>query len=241
MISLEPLVFSLGRIENLMQKVSFDPKRQKGRIVTNTSVVSLKMLDATLRIFRDVIESGLSVSPFVKVGSETNQARIQTACSITIDGVLMKSGVPIRPKGGGVIEVVDREPVRFTDILMYRATTIDPIDVLISQELTCVSSMMQTGSGRILGNLQEAPMLARKRIEDMLEILVESEFSGVLELGEPNMDVLGISVERDHLGIALVGGTNIVAAAIEQGIKIENESISGLTDVREMKHIEELV
>ena len=144
MISLEPLVFSLGRIENLMQKVSFDPKRQKGRIVTNTSVVSLKMLDATLRIFRDVIESGLSVSPFVKVGSETNQARIQTACSITIDGVLMKSGVPIRPKGGGVIEVVDREPVRFTDILMYRATTIDPIDVLISQELTCVSSMMQT-------------------------------------------------------------------------------------------------
>jgi repressor of nif and glnA expression len=53
--------------------------------------------------------------------------------------------------------------------------------------------------------------------------------------------VLGVSVERDHMGIALVGGTNLVAAAQECGINIRHESISGLTDIGEMKHIEELI
>jgi repressor of nif and glnA expression len=55
------------------------------------------------------------------------------------------------------------------------------------------------------------------------------------------MNVLGVSVERDHAGIALVGGTNLVAAARECGVEMEHESISDLTDVSEMKHIDEMI
>ncbi len=131
--------------------------------------------------------------------------------------------------------------MRFIDMLMYWATTIDPIDILISQELTDVTGMMRTGNGRVLGNLQEAPMLARERIEEVLDFLAQAEFAGILELGEPNADVLGVSVERDHLGVALVGGTNLVAAAMEEGIDIKNESISDLTDISEMKHLDEII
>jgi len=240
-IGLKPLVFSLSRIENLMHKVSFDPRRMKGEIITNTSMVDLDMLGTTLRIFRDVIESGLSVSPYLKVETVGDRAKIMSACSITVSGVLLKAGVPVRPRGGGVIEVIDREPVRFTDMLMYWATTIDPIDVLISQELTSVVEMMETGTGRILGNLQEAPMLALERIEEKLDVLAEVGFAGVLDLGDPNMNVLGVSVERDHVGLSLVGGTNIVAAAMSRGIRIETESISGLTEIGEMTHIDDLV
>jgi repressor of nif and glnA expression len=239
--SLNSLVFTLAKIENLMQQVTFDPISGHGRIITNTSLVPSGQVGETLEVFRDVISSGLAVCPLIKVEGIGEFARIHTPCSMTIDGVLLKHGVPIRPKGGGLVEVVGREPRRFTDMLMYWATTIDPIDILISQELTGISEMMRTGDGRILGNLSEAPMLARERIEELLDLLLNAEFSGVLELGEPNMNVLGVSVELDHLGIALVGGTNLAAAAMENGLDIETESISGLTDVKDMKHIEEFL
>jgi len=224
-----------------MHQVSFDPVKMTGKIITNTSLVEKQYLDEALAVFYDIIQSGLAVSPLIMLGEENGLIKIKTACSLTISGVLLKSGIPVRPKGGGLIEVIEREPTRFTDMLMYWATTIDPIDVLTSQELTDITGMMRTGNGRILGNLQEAPMLAREKIEEVLELLTSAEFTGVLELSEPNMNVLGVSVERDHVGIALVGGTNLVAAAQECGIHIKHESISGLTDVALMRHIEELI
>jgi repressor of nif and glnA expression len=237
----KPLIFTLARIENLMQQVSFDPARMKGRIITNTSLVNEEDIEETLAVFFDTIQSGLAVSPMIKLTEDKRKIRIKTACSLTLCGILLKCGIPVRPKGGGLIEVVEREPTRFTDMLMYWATTIDPIDVLTVQGLTDIMGMMRTGNGRILGNLQEAPMVARDRIEETLETLASAEFTGVLELGEPNMNVLGVSVERDHVGIALVGGTNLVAAARECGIDVEHESISDLTEISEMKHIEELI
>jgi repressor of nif and glnA expression len=239
--SQSPLVFTLARIENLMHQVTFNPARMEGKIITNTSLVKHEDLDAILGIFSDTIHSGLAVCPFIKIEDQGTQIKIRTACGLTIDGVLLKHGIPIRPKGGGIIEVIEREPTRFTDMLMYWATTIDPIDILMAQALTGITGMMRTGNGRILGNFQEAPMLARDRIEEVLDGMAAAEFAGVLDLGEPNMDVLGISVERDHLGIALVGGTNLVAAAMEYGLDIQNESISGLTEISEMKHIDEMV
>jgi len=239
--STKPLIFTLSKIENLMQQVSFDPEKMEGNIITNTIRVKKNQLAETLEVFHDTIQSGLSVCPLIKVEDAGKNVKINTACSITIDGVLMKHGIPVRPKGGGIIEVVEREPTRFTDMLMYWASTIDPIDILMAQEITGITGMMRTGNGRILGNLQEAPMLARERIEEVLDMLMAVEFSGVLELGEPNVDVLGISVERDHVGVALVGGTNLVAAALECGVEVENESISGLTDVAEMRHIDEFI
>jgi repressor of nif and glnA expression len=224
-----------------MHQVSFDPVKMKGKVITNTSLVEKQYLNETLAVFYDIIQSGLSVSPLIMLGEEKGLIKIKTACSLTTCGVLLKSGIPVRPKGGGLIEVIEREPTRFTDMLMYWATTIDPIDVLTSQELTDITGMMRTGNGRILGNLQEAPMLARDKIEEVLDHLTAADFTGVLELAEPNMNVLGVSVERDHVGIALVGGTNLIAAAHECGIDIKHESISGLTDVTEMRHIEEMI
>jgi repressor of nif and glnA expression len=239
--SSQPLVFTLARIENLMHQVSFDPVEMIGKIITNTSLVKKEHIEETLNVFYDAIQSGLAVSPMIQIAEEKNSIKIKTACSLTICGVLLKHGIPVHPKGGGLIEVVNREPTRFTDMLMYWATTIDPIDVLMAQGLMDITGMMRTGNGRILGNLQEAPMIARDRIEGVLDILASGGFTGVLELGAPNMNVLGVSVDRDHVGIALVGGTNLVAAARECHIDVQHESISDLTDVSEMKHIEELI
>lgn len=124
--------------------------------------------------------------------------------------------------------------------MTYDSTTIDPLDVFMSQELTSVTRMINTGTGKILANLREAPMSARDRIEQVLDSLVEAGFSCILEVGEPNNDILGIQVGRDKLGIAVIGGTNPMALVQENDIEIDTHELSILLDVEEMVHIDEL-
>ena len=244
------LMFIISRIENLMYEVTFDPQKKKGRIIVNISIVNESDFNKVLGYIRQAVHSGLSVSPYIKIirsGEKIGNVKIEkgkigiaTACSITIDGVLLKSGIPVKPKFGGVVEIHDGSPVRFTDILTYESTTIDPLDVLMSQELTSVKGMINTGSGKILANLREAPMASRDKIEQVLDSLVEAGFSCILEVGEPNNDILGVQVGRDKLGIVVIGGTNPMALVQEHGIDINTQEMSVLLDVEDMAHIDEL-
>ncbi len=244
------ITFIISRIESMMYEVTFDPRRRRGKIIANISIIDEADFQHVLEFFRQAVHSGISVSPYIKIirtgetiGSviiEEGKIGIATACSITIDGVLLKAGIPVKPRFGGVVEIRDGLPLRFTDILTYDSTTIDPLDVLMSQELTSVTEMINTGSGKILANLREAPMAARDRIEQVLDSLVEAGFSCILEVGEPNSDILGIQVGRDKLGIAIIGGTNPMALVQEHGIDINTQEMSILIDIEEMTHTDEM-
>ena len=243
----DEMMFTDARIESIMYQVTFNPKTREGDIVVNVSYVDKKDLDATLEIFRQVMYSGLSVCSYVKMFDEgdsfsgttipAGKAGIATACSITIDGVLLKHGIPVRPKFGGIVQVRDRVPLRFADLLRYDCTTIDPLEILMSQELTSVREMMRTGSGKILANFREVPMSAKEDVDHLLNRLLTAGFYGILEVGEPNSPVLGASVERDHLGIIITGGTNPMAAVQESGIPIVTKAIKGVMDFHEMKKL----
>ncbi len=244
------MMFTMSRIENLMHEVTFDPIKRQGKIIVNISIVDDSDFKKVLNLIKQAVHGGLAVSPYIKIlraGGKIGDIKIGkgkvgiiTACSITIDGVLLKAGIPVKPKLGGVVEIHDGSPLRFTDILTYDSTTIDPLDVLMSQELTSVTQMINTGSGKILANMREAPMAARDRIEEVLDSLVEAGFSCILEVGEPNNDILGIQVGRDKLGIVVIGGTNPMALVQEHGIDIGTQEMSMLLDIEEMVHIDEL-
>jgi repressor of nif and glnA expression len=244
------IMFITSRIENMMYEVTLDPVKRKGKIIVNISIVNETDLKKIIGLFRQAVHSGLAVSPYIKIihdgeqiGNltiEDGKVGIATACSITIDGVLLKAGIPVKPRLGGVVEIHEGSPLRFTDVLTYDSTTIDPLDVFMSQELTSVTDMINTGTGKILANLREAPISARDRLEQVLDSLVEAGFSCILEVGEPNNDILGIPVGRDKMGIAVIGGTNPMALVQENGIKINTQELSILLDIDEMVHIDEL-
>ncbi|PWB51316.1 MAG: NrpR transcriptional repressor [Candidatus Methanoperedenaceae archaeon] len=244
------LMFIISRIENMMYEVTFDPAKRKGKIIVNISIVNESDLKKIIGLFRQAVHSGLAVSPFMKiiragekignVKIEAKKAGIASACSITIDGVLLKAGIPVKPKLGGVVEIHEGSPLRFTDVLTYDSTTIDPLDVFMSQELTSVTHMINTGSGKILANMRESPMSARNKIELVLDSLVNAGFSCILEVGEPNNDILGVQVGRDKMGIAVIGGTNPMALVQENDIEIDTRELSILLDIEEMVHIDEL-
>ncbi len=244
------LMLIISKIENMMYEITFDPERKKGKIIVNISIAKESDLKKIIGLFRQAVHSGLAVSPYIKIilpgeklGNyeiEKGNVGIATACSITIDGVLLKAGIPVKPKLGGVVEIHEGLPLRFTEVLAYDSTTIDPLDVFMSQELTSVTQMINTGTGKILANLREAPMSARDRIELVLDSLVKAGFSCILEVGEPNNDILGVQVGRDKMGIAVIGGTNPMALVQEKDIEIMTNELSILYDIEEMVHIDEL-
>ena len=235
-----------SRIEELIYGITFDARTATGAVAFNTAVVAKDDLERVLGIFKLVYAAGLNVGPYVRIiegGESFNGVSIQkgfsgilTICSITIDGVLLKAGIPVKPVCGGIVQVTEKIPIRFTETLRYDATTMDPLDVLMSQELTSVLEMINTGSGKVLASVREVPMAAKNHLENLLSDLMEAEFKGVLEVGEPNSDLLEMPVSRGHIGVAIIGGINSMAAVRESGAEIQTHAISGLTDIRDMNH-----
>jgi repressor of nif and glnA expression len=120
---------------------------------------------------------------------------------------------------------------------MYEHTTIDPLQVLISQKTTSVTSVMRTGSGAILANIREFHMEAESRVGLVLDELSNSSFSGILEVGMPNLPLLGVPVSPQFVAIAAVGGTNPMAAIREGGRWVQTQAMKGLMEISQMEEI----
>ena len=117
------LGFINTRIEKFIYDTTFDLKTGQGKVITNTSIIDKKDLERALKILKDVVNDGFSIRPYIKIieeGTVTSDIKIPqgkigiaTMCSITIDGILMKSGIPVNTRYGGMLEVRERKPVKF--------------------------------------------------------------------------------------------------------------------------------
>jgi len=242
-----PLKFVNNNIEDYAMKVTFDPVAGEGDVVYNLSLIKNEDFDFAVSVLKDAHKTGVSVSGLVKFfpsGKSVADYRIPkgctgicTMCSITFDGLLIRRGIPIRSIGGGVVEIENRSPIRFTHIILYEYTTIDPLQVLISQKTTSVTNMMRTGSGSILANIREFHMEAEPLVGVVLDELSSSSYSGILEVGMPNLPLLGVPVSPQFVAIAAVGGTNSMAAIREGGRWVQIQAMKGLMDIRQMEEI----
>jgi global nitrogen regulator NrpRII len=242
-----PLKFVNNNIEDYAMQVTFDPVAGEGNVVYNLSLIKNEDLDFAIGILKDAHKTGVSVSGLVKFfpsGESVAEFRIPkgytgicTMCSITFDGLLVHRGVPVNPIGGGVVQIENRSPIRFTHIILYEHTTIDPLQVLISQKTTSVTDVMRRGSGSILANIREFHMEAEPLVGTVLDELSSSSYSGILEVGMPNLPLLGVPVSPQYVAIAAVGGTNPMAAIREGGRWVQTQAMKGLMDIRQMEEI----
>lgn len=242
-----PLKFVDHSIDDYAMQVTYDPATGTGNVVYNLSLVKNEDFEYAVSILKDAYKTGVSVSGLVKFYSSGERiadyvvpdgcTAICTVCSITFDGLLIRRGVPITPIGGGVVEIENRAPIRFTHIILYEYTTIDPLQVLISQKITSVNDVMRKGSGNILANIREFHMEAEPLVGRVLDELAESSFTGILEVGVPNVPLLGVPGSPQYVSIAAVGGTNPMAAIREGGRFVQTQAMKGLMDVRDLIEI----
>jgi len=169
---------------------------------------------------------GSVIVPSGKVG-------LATVCSVVINGILLKAGIPTEYKFGGVLEVRNSAPRRFVAVIDYAGTSLDPSEQFIRARMTSVSEAAKTGNGKILGVFRVIPGPARAIIEEKIAKLKEASIGGFYALGNTSEPVCEIPVGLNRVGIVQLGGLNPVAA-VEAGIEIENVAESGLIDFEQL-------
>jgi hypothetical protein len=236
--------FILERLELLAFRTTFDPGKRTGQVATNTSLIDKDKFKRALGAMREAFKAGLCVSELVAVAPEgeklgdvvipRGKVGFATMCGVTINGILLKAGIPMESRFGGVLEVRDSRPRRFVAIIMYGGTSLDPSEQYIRARMTSVAEAARTGNGKILANFREIPAPARSIVEDTIARLKEAGIGGVYLLGNTSEPVCQIAVGMNRVGMVLLGGLNPVAAAVEAGIQVENIAESGMIDFQEL-------
>ncbi len=246
----EQVGFILEKLELLAFHTTFDPEKRTGQLPINVSLIDRDKFKKALAAMSNVFKAGICVSNLVAVASEgeklgsivipDGKIGLATVCSVVINGMLLKSGVPIESRFGGVLEVRDSKPRRFVAIINYDGTSLDPSEQYIRAGMTNVSEAAKTGSGKILANFREIPAPSRAIVDEKVAILKEAGISGVYALGNTSEPICQITVGLNRVGMVLLGGLNPVAAAVEAGIKVENMAESGLIDFQRLTSFEQL-
>ncbi len=149
-----------------------------------------------------------------------------TACSVTLDGVLQKMGIPTRLEYAGRLAVDEDGSAGFLDLIGYRGTSVDPLHLFISARLTSINRLVTTRAGVALANVRAVPAAARHRVETTVGLMEECGFTfprrrgGIGEFNLPKHPPY-------RLPVVAFSGMNMVGNAVEKGYAIKTEIGAG--------------
>lgn len=237
--------FVIEKIELLAYQTSFDPAQRVGNIPVNISLFPRKEFESALKAMAGTFRAGLCVSDLVAVASEgerlgrvfipEGKIGLATICSIVVNGTLLKAGIPMDSRFGGTLQLRHYKPWRFTELIEYTGSSLDPSEIFIAGGMTSVTEAVEKGEGKILANFREIPAMCLPLAKSLLEKLREVGINGLVVMGEAGKPVCEVPVGLNKVGMVLFGGLNPVAAAVEAGINVTNRAMSGLIDFKKLR------
>ena len=237
--------FVTDRIELLAYLTTFDLTERTGDVPIDVSLFPKKEFAQALEAMKDVFEAGLCASNLVAVASEgerlgeTNvpQDKIgfATVCNAIVSGSLLKAGIPVDSRFGGILQIRHHIPMRFVDLIEYEGSTLDPFEIFIAGRMTCVIEAARRGAGKILASFHEIPMPSRSAVEAVVERLGATNLCNLVTVGKANDPVCEIPVRLNRVGLVLPSGLNAVAAAAEMGIDVTSKAMNGVIGVAKLR------
>jgi repressor of nif and glnA expression len=242
--------FAFSRIEILAFRTNIDLDKRTGLIPGNISLFRKEDFNKAMRIMKPIFQAGLCVSDLVAVAGEgqtinefvvpEGKIALATVCSVVVNGALLKAGVPIDSKFGGILQIRNNSPLRFIEIIQYSGTSVDPSEIFIRANMTSVSGLAKDRDGEILANYREIPAICRPLAEEVAAKLKDAGLGGILLMGNISEPVCEIPIELNQIGVVLMGGLNPVAAAAEAGIVSESHAMSILLDYQTLVKVSEI-
>jgi repressor of nif and glnA expression len=240
---------AFSRIETLAFKTSLDWNDHTGSVPVNISVFSKKNFPNALKIMKNIFRAGFCVSDLVTITEEGSnigdfvvpegKIAIASVCSIVVNGALLKAGVPVDSRFGGILQLQNHRPIRFTDLINYAGSSLDPSEIFIRANMTSVAQAAETGNGEILANFREIPAVCRPIAEEVVAKLKNIGIGGLFLLGNVSEPVCEMAVDINRIGVILIGGLNPVAAAYEAGIESDNYAMNTLLDYQKLDKLDE--
>ena len=225
---------AMARIETLAYQISFEPEKRAGNVPINVSLFPADKFNQALELMKNIYDSRLCFSDLVAIAGEGHklgevtvpkgEVGLATISGIMIGGILLRSGIPLDFKFAGVLQIRNRECVRFIDLINYTGSSLDPSEVFIASKMTSVSGAVREGNGKIIASFCEFPALALSKAEAVITQLEKSGITGLFKMGGVGETVCETPVGMSRVGIVLSDGLNLVAIAAEAGIEMKNHA-----------------
>jgi len=239
-----------AKIDQMTYDMTFDLPTCTGQVVVNTSLVDARQLatcvDKVCRVFTQGFAMGNRLAllpPGESVGDlvvPDDKLGFCTVCSITLNGVLLKHGVPTVSRFGGLLEMRKGRPTRFVEMIHYDGTSIDPLEIFIRSGMTDYNGAIRDGNGLIGASFREMPENSRDLVVQLAERLSAIGLGAFMEVGLPGQPILGVPVSQGRIGSLVIGGLNPIAILEEMGFRIYSRALSGLLEYNRLIHCEEL-
>lgn len=247
----EKVGFVSSRIEALSYLTTLNLNTMEGNVILNISYFPLERIKAARSILSDIFSSAFVMSDRMVLGHggerigdamvPEGKMGVGTVCSVTINGIFLKAGIPVTSRFGGVVEILGGEPVRFLSLISYEGSSLDPLEIFIRSKMTDVIGAVKNHSGRILASFREIPVVCLEEARRLSKKMAERGIGGILLIGEPNRPLLEIPVGIDKVGMVIVGGLNPVAAIEESGIPTESKAMSTLHEYSRLTNFQSVL
>ncbi len=239
-----------ARIEKMAYKMDFDLYEKSGSVIMNVSLFNKKDFKNALKIMAPVFAKKLTTGNLVAVAKEEEEfagitvpagkVAFGTLCIINLNGILLKHSIPVESKFGGVLQIENNNLLRFTDMISYSGSTLDPHEIFLRSKMTSVRQAC-SGSGKILAGLREIPSVSASEAEAIIRKVESAGIGRALMLGKSGQDILGMPVKMERVGIVVPGGLNPIAAAEEAGFEIQSRALGALIDYKQLKSFSSLI
>jgi repressor of nif and glnA expression len=236
--------FMASKIEILAYQTDFDIDNRRGKVPVNISFFPEERFKQAIEAMKDTFQAGICASELVAIARQgerlggiivpQGKVGLATVCSIIINGALLKAGIPMDSKFGGILQIKNHKPLRFVELIRYSGSSLDPSEIFITNKMTSVGRVASDGEGRILANFREIPAPCQATAEKVIGGLRQAGLGGLIVIGEVSKSVCEVPVEVNKVGMILVGGLNPVAAAVESGIEVENRAMSAVMEYQDL-------
>lgn len=238
---IEKVGFVAARIDSLLYRMSYDLRATAGTIVTNLALIPKSFLVRAVEDMKPVFARRLGMGTRLVIAREgetlgattvpAEKVALGTVCNITASGILLKHGIPVTSRFGGLMEMKEWKPVCFTALIEYSGTTLDPLELFIRARMTRARDCARTGNGVIGVSFREIPAVAVPEVRRIKKEMERQGLDGILAIGNPNQPLFDIPVEEGRAGLIVNGGLNPIAALCEAHGEVQFQSLHEVEDV----------